>query len=345
MVSSDDEDLFDSDEGSVTDIDRDMSEEEDCVDSDDGSVADLDRDLSDDEDCCDSDDKDMLEDEDFVESNVGSVADLDTDMSVVDEEDCRDSDMGSVADFEWDTWADACTFAFQGAVSAFPPEAAGIRPAVVFRNSLFPGDECADAVVLVRRDIPMSPVLQVTSKRVYMIPPVTDRHVHRTVSGSVGWGTYGVRLCLLYHDSTEDLQGGSVDGQRLVNWRTVSWDPGIANSLALSVWYDCLCLMALFRTVMSLARYWAVETVWTGPDEGYCRPMAWEERYLPLYPPCVVDRLCGYATDIKVAKFILISGTIAPGGVLVCAVLRWGSFPREGFRSRWLAAAPVWAVQ
>ena len=27
-------------------------------------------------------------------------------------------------------------------------------------------------------------------------------------------------------------------------------------------------------------------------------------------------------------------GTIVPDGVLVCAVLRWGSFPREGFRSR-----------
>ena len=26
--------------------------------------------------------------------------------------------------------------------------------------------------------------------------------------------------------------------------------------------------------------------------------------------------------------------TIAPGGVRVCAELRWGSFPREGFLSR-----------
>ena len=43
MVSSDDKDLVDSDDGSVTDLDRDMSEEEDCVDSDDGSVADLDK--------------------------------------------------------------------------------------------------------------------------------------------------------------------------------------------------------------------------------------------------------------------------------------------------------------
>ena len=117
VVSSDDEDFVDSDDGSVTDIDRDMSEEEDFVDSDDGSVTDLDRDMSDEEDCC-------------------------------------DSDVGSVADLEWDTWADVCTFA----VGAFTPEAADIRPAVVFRNSLFPGEERANAVVSVRGDVPMSPV-------------------------------------------------------------------------------------------------------------------------------------------------------------------------------------------
>ena len=36
-----------------------------------------------------------------------------------DDEDCCDSDVGSVADLEWDTWADACTLAFQGAVGHF----------------------------------------------------------------------------------------------------------------------------------------------------------------------------------------------------------------------------------
>ena len=76
--------------------------------------------------------------------------------------------------------------------------------------------------------------------------------------------------------------------------------PGIADSRALSVCHDCLCLMALFRAVMSLARYWAEEFVWTG-HEGSWRSIAWEERYLPrLHPPCVVDRLCGYTTEIKV---------------------------------------------
>ena len=101
----------------------------------------------------------------------------------------------------------------------------------------------------------MLPVLQVTDKGVAMIPPVTDRHVQRTVSRSVGWGTYSVRLCLLYPDGTEDLhvlRGRSVDSQRLDHWHTVSWDPGIADSRALSVCYDCLCLMALFPTCSRL---------------------------------------------------------------------------------------------
>ena len=238
MVSSDDEDFVDSDDGSVTDLDRDMSEEEDFVDSDAVSIAELDKDFSDEEDCCDSD--------------VGSVADLE------------------------------CTLAFQGAVGAFPPEAAEIRPAVVFWNSLFPGEECANAVVLVRGDVPMSPVLQVlpvlqvTNKGVAMIPSVTDRHVQRMVSRSVGWGANSVRLCLLYPDGMEDVQDllcGSVDSQMLDHWRTVSWDPGIADSRALSVCYDCLCLMALCRAVMSLARYWAEEdcldcTVYFSPGES-----------------------------------------------------------------------------
>ena len=52
---------------------------------------------------------------------------------------------------------------------------------------------------------------------------------------------------------------------------------------------------------MYLAHYWAERIVWTGPDEGSGRSMAWREQYLPeLYPPCVVDRLHDVATEIKV---------------------------------------------
>ena len=64
----------------------------------------------------------------------------------------------------------------------------------------------------------MSPVLHDTDKGVAMIPPVTNGHVQRTGSESVGADTYNVRLCLLYPDSMEDLQDlrdGSVNSQRL----------------------------------------------------------------------------------------------------------------------------------
>ena len=115
---------------------------------------------------------------------------------------------------------------------------------------------------------------------------------------------YSRCLCLLCPVGTVDLRilrDGSVDDHRMDHSRTVSWDPGIADSRALSVCYDCLCLMTLFRTVMYLAHYWAERIVWTGPDEGSGRSMAWREQYLPrLYPPRVVDRLHDVATEIKV---------------------------------------------
>ena len=168
----------------------------------------------------------------------------------------------------------------------------------------------------------MSPVLHVTDKGVAMIPPVTDRHVQRMGSELVGWDTYSVRLCLLYPDMCGGFTGFT-RGIVLNHWHTVSWDPGIADSRVLSVCYDCLCLMALFRAVMSLARYWAEEFVWTGPDEGYCRSMAWEERYLPrLHPPCVVDRLCGYLTEIKVLGFVLMLNRDRNNSARRCACMR-----------------------
>ena len=256
------------------------------------------------------------DEEDFGDLDDGSLADLERDTS--DEEDFGDSDDGSVADLERDTWVEACSSTFQNAVAAFPLEAGDIRPAVVVSNRLFSGEELADTVVSVRGDVPMSPVLQVTDMGVAMIPPVADRPVQQTVNGSVVWDvktdevsvvswpicmyvantalTHSIRMCLLYPVGAGNLKGESVDSQRLDHRRTVIWDPGIVDSRVLSVCYDCLCLMALFRAVISLVHHWAEWSVWTGPDAWYCQTIAWEERYLPrLHPPCVVDRLCGYS--------------------------------------------------
>ena len=80
-----------------------------------------------------------------------------------------------------------------------------------------------------------------------------------------------------------------------------TWDLGVADSQVLTVCYDCLCLISLFRTVMSLYYDWDDVFVWTGHDEEYDRSPGWELRYLPhLYAPLVVDRVTEYLTEIKV---------------------------------------------
>ena len=140
----------------------------------------------------------------------------------------------------------------------------------VFRNCLISGEELAKAVVSARGDVPMSLVLQVTDMGDAMIPPVMDRLIQQTASGSVSWDaktdevsvvswpmcvrpihicdantafTHSIRICLLCPDGAGNLQGGSVGSQRLNNWLTVRWDPGIVDYRVLSVYYDfCLPL-------------------------------------------------------------------------------------------------------
>ena len=120
---------------------------------------------------------------------------------------------------------------------------------------------------------------------------------------------YRRRLCFLCPDGMADirnLQGRSVDDNRMDHSCTVSWDPGIADSRTLSVCYDCLCLMTLFRTVVYLVHYWAVRIVWTEPDEGFGRSMAGMDPYFPrLYPPCVMDRVHEVTTEIKVPGCVI----------------------------------------
>ena len=86
VVSSDDENYLDSDNGSVTDFDSSMSEGAYCVVSDDGSAADL--------------DVDMLDIVDYDDSDVWSVTDFSSCSSGVDVEDDCDFNMISVVDRE-----------------------------------------------------------------------------------------------------------------------------------------------------------------------------------------------------------------------------------------------------
>ena len=100
VLSLDDENYFDSDDGSITDFDSSMSEGEYYVVLDDGSMTDLDGDMSQEVDCGDSDDRDMLEYEDYGDSDVWSMTDLDSYRLDVDEEDCCDLDDRDMLEYE-----------------------------------------------------------------------------------------------------------------------------------------------------------------------------------------------------------------------------------------------------
>ena len=117
----------------------------------------------------------------------------------------------------------------------------------------------------------------------------------------------------------------------------------------LHVCYDCLCLIALFREVMLLLRDRAEWSFWTGTDSGYCRTITWELGYLgSLNPPCDVDRLCDRkAWQIKELEVVVITAGNDDNRLHRCACvhgLRWGSFPREGFRSLRLDGLAMGAV-
>ena len=241
-----------------------------------------------------------------------------------DEGDISDPDDGSIEDNERNTWADWCDSAFWTAFSTFPSEADGPQPTVAFSDGLFSEEGLADMAASVHEEVPMLALRLFSDVGVVVIPPVVNRPVRQIINRMVGrdnrmdevsvlsWPicdppihigdedadlSHGERVCLLYPAGVRRMNNGTVaialDGQRLDQWRTVVWDPGIVGSQALSVCYDCLCLMALFRAVMSLVHDWAEWSVWTGTVSGYCRTITWEGGYLSrLRPPCDVNRLC-----------------------------------------------------
>ena len=84
-----------------------------------------------------------------------------------------------------------------------------------------------------------------------------------------------------------------MDIRRWSHGHTIIWDPGVAESRPLAVCYDCLCLISLFRTVMSLSYDWDEVFGWIGQDEGYDYSPAGASGYLPrcLNLPLVMDAL------------------------------------------------------
>ena len=143
-----------------------------------------------------------------------------------------------MTDLEWNTWDDACTLDFQDASGAFPSDPAVVRLAVRFSHNLICEEECDNAVM---------------DKRIARISPSANRRFEQTSSEYVGGDTYYARLCLLHPADVKNLlerRDRYVDNQGLNHWHTVSWDKGVADSRVQSVCYDCLCLIALFRSVM-----------------------------------------------------------------------------------------------
>ena len=103
-----------------------------------------------------------------------------------DEGDFSDPDDGSIEDYEKNTWADWYGSAFWTAFGAFPSEADGPRPAVMFSDRLFSEEELADTAVSVHEEVPMLALRLFSDVGVAVIPPVADRPVRVIINRLVG---------------------------------------------------------------------------------------------------------------------------------------------------------------
>ena len=160
-----------------------------------------------------------------------------------------------MAELEWNTWDEVCALDFQNASGAFPPVPAVVGPAVKFRDNFTSKEDGEKAV----RDLCITR-LSLHAHRHFGLPG------NEYVDGDM----YSARLCLLEPSGVEDVMERRkeyVDIRGLNHRHTVRWDPGVVDSRVLTVWYDCLCLISLFRTVMSLSYDWDEVFVWTGHDE------------------------------------------------------------------------------
>ena len=155
--------------------------------------------------------------------------------------------------------------------------------------------------------------------------------------GCVDGNIYMARLCLLGRPGMESMMQRNEEYVDIWGWshgHTVIWDPGVAESRPLAVCYDCLCLISLFRTVMSLSYDWAEVFGWIGHDEGYDYSPTGALGYLPqcLNSPSVMDMMTHYLTEIKVLGWSRVLPETMYKGARRCVCTR-GPFPREEFRS------------
>ena len=153
--------------------------------------------------------------------------------------------------------------------------------------------------------------------------------------GCVDGNIYMARLCLLGRPGMESRMQRNEEYVDIRGWshgHTVILDPGVAESRPLAVCYDCLCLISLFWTVISLSYDWDEVFGWIGHDEGYDYSPAGALGYLPrcLNSPLVMDMMTHYLTEIKVLGWSLVLQETMYTGTRRCVCTRVtppGAFP------------------
>ena len=232
-------------------------------------------------------------------SSVGVASMGDFDSEDFDDAISFDSDMGSVAELEWNTWDDACAWEFQNASGDFPPDSVIATPAVLLKDVVYPMEDCG----FPEWDVCWTG-LEFCKCR------------HRYVDGDI----YLARLCLLERPGLRDIRvqnDGNVNVRGLNHRLTICWHTDATDSQPLAVCYDCLCLISLIRTMMSLSYDGDGTLKWVGHEKSYdCSP-AGELGYLPqcLCSPLVTDRMTQYLTEIKGPGWsLMFSKTLYAGG-------------------------------
>ena len=245
---------------------------------------------------------DLWDEEDCPVSNAGSIVDNSVCMSNQDDLSCVDvaslgdfdredsddaigfdSDEGSMAELEWSTWGDACAWEFQNVSGNFPPCSAVALPAVILKDSVY----CIED---------------------YGFPEwavcCTGHDICRNRHGYVDGDIYLARLCLLGRPGPRDIrerEDEEVNVRRLNHRHTICWHADATDYRPLAVCYDCLCLISLSQTIMSLSYDGEGALEWIGHGESFdCSP-AGELGYLPrcLCSLLVMDRMTQYLTEIK----------------------------------------------
>ena len=139
-----------------------------------------------------------------------------------------DLDMGSEAEFEWNAWNGACAWELWSASEhsrALPAES--VKDVVYYRDI----SECLES------DICCTGIQSVNC-------------AERYIDGA----GYLVRLCLLEQPSRRDVgvRCDNANDWSLKHSFTIDWDMCVADSSRIAVCYDCLCLIVLLRTMISL---------------------------------------------------------------------------------------------